>query len=106
MDSPRADCGPVQRRAQSAPTMHRSAQIRQRRRPTISAGHVANRAACPDASRRAAAAAEYIIKQTARERARSLSANASGWITAPCDDVRPTASALIWRRQRRRRSAE
>jgi len=33
-------------------------------------------------------------------RRRSLSANASGWITAACVDVRPTASALIWRRQR------
>ena len=33
-------------------------------------------------------------------RRRSLSANASGWITAPCVDARPTASALIWRRQR------
>lgn len=46
---------------QSAPTTHGPAQIRRRRRPTISTGHVG---ACPDAAV-AAAHAEYIIKQTA-----------------------------------------
>jgi len=46
---------------QSAPTTHGPPQIRRRRRPTISTGHVG---ACPDAAV-AAAHAEYIIKQTA-----------------------------------------
>lgn len=62
----------------------------------LSAGDTSTRVRMPSRGRRPA---EYIIKQTARGR-RSLSANASGWITAPCVDVRPTASALIRRHQR------